>query len=223
MRTIAVFPANASQRVRRLALAAGWDLEPFGEQPPTSEMAAVALARGPVLVLPPGARAPRVLRRVVVVHEGSPLVAPAMEAADEAALGSGAEIVVLHVASAARPAAAGSLPAPCFVDHSGYDWEEWRAEFLRRFCRCSEGLCVRLEVTTGEPAVAIPTALRRLRPDLVVVSWKGQTGPGRGRVVRALLRQASCPVLVLREPTEPEPEGSQVSGSELRAATGADR
>lgn len=205
MNAITVVPANARRRVGALAKAAGWELAPPVQEEPTLELA-VAAAREPLLVVPPGARVPRVLRRILVVHEGSPLVAPAMAVADGAALESGAEIVVLHVASPLAPTAPGSLPAPCFVDHSGYDWQEWRAEFQRRFCRCSEGLCVRFEVATGDPAVALPTAARRLRPDLLIATWKGQTGAGRGRILRTLLRDAPCPVLVLREPTEPEPE-----------------
>lgn len=206
MRTIAVAPPTAPDRAASLARAAGWELESFPEPDTTAELA-LAATSDPVLVVPPGARVPRALHRILVVHEGSPVVAPAMELADEVALHSGAEIIVLHVASPTSPAGRGSLPAPRFVDHSGYDWQEWRSEFLRRFCRCSEGLCVRLEVATGEPAAAIPVAVRRIRPDLLVATWKGKTGPGRGRVLGTLLRDAPCPVLVLREPTAPDPQG----------------
>ncbi|MBF6557995.1 MAG: universal stress protein [Acidimicrobiales bacterium] len=203
MRTIAITPPGALRRAAPLAAAAGWELEPSPDGHTEADDAALATGE-PLLVVPPQARVARRLRRILVVHEGSPLVAPAVELADEAALQSGAEIVVLHAASASRPRAPGSLPAPRFVDHSGYDWAEWRAEFLRRFCRCSEGLCVNLEVAVGQPAVAVPAALPRLRPDLVIATWKGQAGAGRGRLIRLLLREASSPVLVLREPTSPK-------------------
>lgn len=200
MRTIAVTP-GILKRAGSLAAAAGWDLQPSLDEQARPETALVG-THEPVLVVPPGGRVPSALRRILVVHEGSPLVAPAMQVADETAHRSGAEIVVLHVASVKRPTAPGSLPAPRFADHCGYDWEEWRSEFLRRFCRCSEGLRARLEVITGEPALALTAALRRLGPDLVLATWKGKTGPERGRVLRALLRDSPCPVLVLREPTE---------------------
>jgi nucleotide-binding universal stress UspA family protein len=201
MRTIVVTPPSALKRAGSLAAAAGWDLQSSVDEQAWPETA-LAGTHEPVLVVPPGGHVATDLRRILVVHEGSPLVAPAMQVADEAALRSGAEIVVLHVASATRPTAPASLPAPRFADHCGYDWEEWRSEFLRRFCRSSEGLYVRLEVITGEPALVLTAAVRRLRPDLVLATWKGKTGPERGRVLRVLLRDSPCPVLVLREPME---------------------
>jgi nucleotide-binding universal stress UspA family protein len=201
MRTIAVTPPNALKRIESLAAEAGWDLQPSLYELARPEVA-LAATREPLLVVPGSGRVPAGLRRILVTHEGSPLVTPAMEMAAEAAQASGAEIVVVHAASAIRPTTPGSLPAPRFVDHGGYDWEEWRSEFLRRFCRCSKGLWVRLEVLTGEPALALSTGVRRLRPDLLLTTWKGKTGPARGHVLAVLLRNSPCPVLVLREPAE---------------------
>lgn len=122
-----------------------------------------------------------------------------MEMADEVALASGAEIVVLHVISAKRPKAPGSLPSPRFADSLSYAWEEWRLEFLRRFCKLSKGLSVSLEVTSGDPVEAIPTALMRIHPSLVVATWKGKADPDRSRILRMLVSDSRCPVLVLRE------------------------
>lgn len=201
MRTIVVTPPTALKRVASLAAAAGWELQPSTNTEAGTE-AALAATHEPILVVPPGLRVPTALRRILVVHEGSPAVAPAVTVADEAALASGAEIVVVHVASATRPAIPGSLPAPRYVDHSGYDWQEWRSEFLRRYCRCSEGLELRLEVVTGDPAPSLAPAIRRLQPDLLLATWKGETGPNRGRILRILVRESPCPVLVVREPTQ---------------------
>ena len=196
MKTIAVTPASAAKRAAKLAEVAGWTLEPYYERGVEDALLDI---REPLLVIPPHARVPRSLDRIVVVHEGSPLVTPAMEMADEVALVSGAEIVVLHVISAKPPKAPGSLPSPRFADSLSYAWEEWRLEFLRRFCKMSKGLSVSLEVTSGDPVEAIPLTLIRIHPSLVVATWKGKADPDRSRILRMLVSDSRCPVLVLRE------------------------
>lgn len=208
MRTIEVTPPQALSRVAQMAESAGWSLEPSKE---SSAERAVVGTREPILVVPIHAKVPRKLSQIMVVHEGSPLVTPAMEMADEIACQSGADIVVLHVLTMKRPFTPGSLPSPRFTDNPSYAMEEWRVEFFRRFCQLSEGLQVNLEVTSGEPTVAISNALRRIKPSLVLVTWKGKTEPGHSRVLRVLLRESICPVLVLREPTLVRKAGTAVA------------
>lgn len=208
MRTIEITPPKAISRAMRMAESAGWSLEPSKE---SGAEKAVVNTREPILVVPAHAKVSRKLSKIMVVHEGSPLVTPAMEMADEIACQSGADIVVLHVLSMKRPFTPGSLPSPRFTDNPGYAMEEWRVEFFRRFCQLSEGLQVNLEVTSGEPAVAISDAIRRIKPNLVLVTWKGKTEPGHSRVLRMLLRDSISPVLVLREPTLVRKPGTTIA------------
>lgn len=214
MRVHVVAPERSLPRARALADLLGYDV---AETTPAAdggvEMGLALGSRGgPILLAREGVRIPKVVRRVLVPHEGSPETNPGLQAADAGALMCGAEIVVLHVPSLQAPRGAGSLPAPRFTDHAHHDWAEWRREFERRFCRCSEGVDVRLEIALGPPAESIVSAARRLRADLVVLTWKGRLDSGRAATVRGVLNEATVPVLVVSEATGP--------GQEVRARTG---
>jgi nucleotide-binding universal stress UspA family protein len=198
---VTALPGNVSPAAQALARAAGWQLE-FAPPGAGSDADAALVARAegrPVLFVPQGARVARKIRRIVVLHEGSPAVAPGLAVADEAALVTGASVVVLHVAEARTPPEAGSLPIPSFVDHDHHDWSEWRREFIRRFCDTAESPDVSLDVVTGEVVPALLARARELRANLLVVTWKGDPSAGRAGTARAVLGAAECPVLLVRE------------------------
>jgi len=197
--TLVVAPPRLAGAASRLARSAGWE----AERAPDGSGLAAALAAGAegrsVLFVPAGARVPRRLRRILVLHEGSPAAAAGVDAANGAALATGAEIVVLHVPTLEPAAGPGALPAPRFLDQPQYEWPEWQREFMRRFCRCSEGVLLRLELAAGSPAEATLERARRLRADLLVVTWKGEAGPGRAETLKAVATAAPCPLLILPE------------------------
>ncbi len=201
MKLVVIGPERALPRIRAFARGAGWEVEAAGpgEDAGLETALAVGSEGSPVLFVREGARVPRAIRRVLVPHEGSPAVAPGLEAADEASVVCGAEIFVLHVPSLEPSPGTGNLPAPRFADHAHYDWADWGQEFRRRFCRCSDGVDVRLEVATGPSAEAIVSSARRLRADLIVLTWKGRFTPGRAETVKAVLRDAPVPTLVVSE------------------------
>jgi nucleotide-binding universal stress UspA family protein len=205
---VAVVPGGAAARARTLLATAGWEVEP-GPQRGSDPAAALEVGgQGmAVLFVPRRARVARRLRRIVVLHEGSPAASAALEAADEAASACASEVVLLHVPMPAPAAEPGSLPAPRLADHQPYDWGEWRREFLRRF-RGSPGVSLRLEVLTGPAVEVILAAARRLRPDLIVATWKGVPGPGRAERLKGVARAAPCSVLMLLEP-EARPRPAQ--------------
>jgi nucleotide-binding universal stress UspA family protein len=199
VRPIVVIPAEATFRVRNLVASAGWEIRSEGA-PGVGGIDGALGAAGeghPVLFLPPGSRVSRRLRRILVPHEGSPRVAWGLRAADEAARATGAGITVLHVPVPDPPTEAGSFPAPRVADHGEYGWGEWRAEFLRRFCRSSEGVSVDLLVATGPPVKSILAVAHRLRVDLLIMGWRGDADPGRALILRAVAEEAICPVLIL--------------------------
>jgi nucleotide-binding universal stress UspA family protein len=198
-----VVPARALRRLTPLLGAAGWTAEaaPAGSADDLAGALALGAEGRDVVFVPPRARLARALRRIVVLHEGGPAADPGVDAANEAAVASGAEIVVVHVASIEPPSEAGSLPAPRFADHGYYDWLEWRREFLRRFGRASEGTSLRLEVALGPAHDTILERARRLRASLLVVTWKGEPGAGHAETLKAVAADAPCPVLILPERT----------------------
>lgn len=199
MTSVLLVPGRALGRARALGPTAGWELEPLDVEADVGSALAAGAGGSSVLFIPPGARVPRKLRRILVPHEGSPGATSGVEAADVMSSICGAEIVVLHVPTFEVPTVPGSLAAPRFVDRPQYDWAAWRNEFERRFCRCSDGVQVSLRVATGPPAPAILDAARRLRADLIVLAWKGEAGPGRADTLKGVLEAAPCPILIVPE------------------------
>lgn len=201
MRPIAVIPASALSSVERLLAAAGWQGERVPPGWADDAGAAVALADWgrPVLFVPPRASVPRHVRRIVVVHRGSRAERAGMDAAEEAAVATSAEIVVLFLPSASPPSAAASLTFTV-GDHPEHDWAESREEFMLRFCRCAEGVAVSLRVATGGTATSVPSTFRQVRADLAIVTGDGGSDPSRAGTLVAILAASPCPVLVVPVP-----------------------
>jgi hypothetical protein len=196
MRPIAVVPVGATSRAAPLLRAAGWQEAPskHGQSEASSDAAVKVVRRGdPALYMPADAVPAESPRRIVVVHEGTRGDRTGMDAADEAALASGAEIVVLHVPPA-RPSSGSGTLSYRLADHGMYDWAEWQEEFLRRFCRCSPGVRVSVRVTTA--STPLGEQVRDERPDLVVVSTTGQIDAADSEILDAVLG-GEAPVLIL--------------------------
>jgi universal stress protein family protein len=195
MRPIEVVPARATSLVAPLVDAAGWVAGPASSDDDGDVEVALGVVHGgdPALFVHLEAKPARTLRRIVVVHEGTRADRAGMDAADEAAVASGAEIVVLHVPPSTPSAAAASLPFR-IADHGTYDWAEWQEEFLRRFCRCSKGVRVSLRVVP-EPA-ALRDLIRDVDADLVIVSGGGAVEDGKGDILGAVIGGVT-PVLIV--------------------------
>jgi hypothetical protein len=214
---VVVVPPRATPRVRTLLGTTGWEVEP-GPRGELDPMAAL-LASGqgtPAVFVPVQTRVARRLHRIAVLHEGSPAASAGLEAADQAAVASASEVVMLHVAMLEPPAEPGSLCVPRVADHLPYEWEHWRGEFLRRFGRGSPGVPHRLEVLTGPAVEAIVAAARRLRPELMVATWKGVARPGRAELLKEVVRRAPCSVLMLLEPQAQQRPARRIRAAVLR-------
>jgi CBS domain-containing protein len=196
MNTVTVIPGAAVAQVTPLLRAAGWRAAPLLDRAADDRDAAFDLVRrgDPALVVPGGARVARKLERIVVVHEGNRGDRAGMDAADDAALASGAELVVVHTPASTSDPVRGSL-AFRFADHGEYDLEEWRHEFLRRFCRCSPSVRVTLRVGAG-PGPLLADQVQSASPDLVIVSGPPEAESGKREPLAALL-EGDVPVLIV--------------------------
>jgi len=184
---ITVVPSDAAPLVTDMLSSAGWETASSAAPRDVPEDPLDVVRRGgPALAVPEGAAPPSRLRRILVVHKGSRGDRAGMDAADAAAVASGADIVVLHIPLSPASSSSGSMPFR-MADHGSHDTSEWREEFLRRFCRCSPGVSMRLRMGGGERAVVLDQ-IREERPDLVIVSG-----------VRSLnsVRDAGIPVLIV--------------------------
>ena len=161
----------------------------------------------PVLLIRPeiGQRAAemRELRRVLLPLDGAPSSAAVIAPVLELAQITGAEVDVLYVATQAkRPEERGTLTTPLYVDQPQHEWPAWSQEFLRRFGTCLGRRplppSVRLFLRRGGPAEEILGLALDLDIDLIALEWRGSLDPPHAAVARGVLRDAPCPVLLLR-------------------------
>ena len=197
MRRITVIPPGAMASVEPMLEAAGWRAKPGrpAADPGADPTAAMDVVRrgDPALYVPEKART-GALRRILVVHEGGRGDRAGMAAADDAAVATGAEIVVRHVPTASPSTTSASLPFRV-ADHGTYDWAEWRDEFMRRFCRCSPGVRVTLQVSAGSMET-LRNQIRDKKPDLVIVSGPAE-GEGEAGETHLAVLAGVVPVLMV--------------------------
>jgi nucleotide-binding universal stress UspA family protein len=168
-----------------------------------SVAAAVLRAAPCPVVLVPSARGRKrwALRRLLVPHDGTPASAATIRPATDFASMATAELVVLHVATpgAERFAEPGTLAFPRYVDQPQHEWPAWTQEFLKRLRAVGgarNAIDIRLAVAQGEAGAAIVDFARQ--SDLIVLGWRGALEPDRARTMRRVIRDTTCPVIVLR-------------------------
>ena len=150
-----------------------------------------------LVVVPPAAAVAESPRRVLVLHDGTTSSSSAIEVADALARSRGAKVVVVHVWEPVVTDEPGSLTALRVADHGPYDWEEWRDEFVRRFCLFSDGVSATLEVVGGPKVDSILDIVHRHRADLVVASWRGDRDPRGGPTLRGVASRSPSPLLLV--------------------------
>lgn len=151
----------------------------------------------------PGSR----LSRILLPLDGTPSTAAAIAPAGHLARSLEADLDILLV-SEAHPHAPppgrepGALVAPVYMDQPHHEWAAFSEEFLQRFVgnigHCPREVPARFYLGAGEPAPEILRFADQLRSDLLVLVWHGDLGKHRGAVFREVVRNAPCPVLVLR-------------------------
>lgn len=141
-------------------------------------------------------------RRILLPHDGGPAADIAVGPAAEIARAAGAELSIVEVGApgVGSPDEPGSLPMPRYVDQAQHEWSSWTDEVLARLTRlCPDGpLKARLQVLGGDPGREILRVAADQSVDLIVVAWKGAWSAERARTLKAIVRDAPCPVMVVR-------------------------
>jgi nucleotide-binding universal stress UspA family protein len=166
--------------------------------------AALAVLRGAacpvVLVGPSQALDGWTLKRVLIPFDGSPAVSDALGPAVELARRADAELVVLQAADGEHAAERGSIAPPLYVDQPQHEWPAWTDEVLQRLaavCPLAD-MRIRLLVGKGEPAEETLQVAIEESADLIALVWKGRWEANCAPILKAVLRGAPCPVLVIR-------------------------
>ena len=139
----------------------------------------------PVIVVPPDARPPEHLRRVLVAMEGTPGKARALRRTMELSTDAGLEIIVVHV----------DEDVPSFTDQVQHETEAYVQGFLDRHVIGVPK--TQLELRIGVPATEVLSAVESLHPELVAVGWPHSTDPARGAVAWEILNRSAVPVLLV--------------------------
>jgi len=178
---------------------------------------ALSVAGCGVVLVGAGGPAPR-LRRMLLPLDGTPSTAAALTPVGQLARCIDAELDIVlvgeahpHVAGlerlyAAQPAPPapehGAMRAPLYVDQPHHEWQAFSQEFLERFVstfgRCPAEVRAQFHLGAGEPASEILRIAAELASELLVLVWHGDLSERHGSVFREVVRNAPCPVLVLR-------------------------
>jgi nucleotide-binding universal stress UspA family protein len=145
----------------------------------------------PVAVVPPHARPPEQLARILTPLEGTSESSQALDETIKLAHQRRLEVLVLHVHSPAT--------VPAFSDHEPHASRAWEHEFLTRHVSTPHDR-VRLLRRLGVPADDVVTVARETGADLIVLAWNQDLSPGRARVVSETLAHSDLPVLLLPVP-----------------------
>ena len=170
--------------------------------------AVVKRSTRPILLVRPEAAAvhrvgPGPIKRLLLPLDGSPATAAALEPAFALAARLGASADVLYVASPKQVGERerGSMSAPRYVDQPQHEWPQWASELVDRLCAsCGAEIPVRVYLRQGDIGSEIALFAAEQRYDAVVLVLRSRLEPGRARVLRAVLDNTSCPILLVGAP-----------------------
>lgn len=140
----------------------------------------------PLVVVPPDARSPITLRRMLVPLDGTMTTARRARAAIDLATTGGLDVILIHVCDEDH--------IPMFTDQPQHETNSFAEEFIARY---APQAAVRLELRVGPTADEVLAAAADLHADLLAIAWAQILQPGRARVVKELLARSRVPLLLL--------------------------
>lgn len=141
----------------------------------------------PVLVVPPEARVPDRVSRVLIAMKGTSANAKSLKRAIELVVGAAIELVVVQVGD--------ENSIPMFSDRVQYDVEEYAGEFLARYVPGATD--ARLELLVGDPVEEILRAAESMSAHVIAVGFRQGAEPGHGEIVREILKHSNLPVFLV--------------------------
>ena len=157
------------------------------------------------------AASPR-LRTILIPTDFSGCANYALPYAAAIARATKATIICVHVVEPIAPAVGYTgLAEPLPIADISEQLEDSAERELPKLAECDEcaGLNVEEVMVHGDAAAEIVRVAEEREVDLIVISSHGRTGLGRilfGSTAEAVVRHASCPVLVVKPPTQEESE-----------------
>ena len=173
--------------------------------------AVAAGSAGPLLlVVPQTVPAPSAarpaLRRLLLPLDGTPTTATALRPAIALASQLGASLDVLYVvdpdqADSIEP---GSVRVPYYLDQPQHEWPALERRVIDELCtvyaKCPPEVPVGMVLRYGPIGDAIVRCAADHHDDLIVLVRRSRLEPGHAQVLREVLSQTSCPILLLSGP-----------------------
>ena len=156
----------------------------------------------PIVFVPPGrGRQPWTLRRLLAPLDGSPSSMIPIGAVGDLCGRTPGDMTILHVSTvAANPSEErGAFAAPHYLDQPQHEWPEWGTEFLDRIRATAKPpyeLTLRTILGTDDIGRTIVRYASEQAIDLILLGWRRHVQPHRSQVLRAVVAEATCPVLV---------------------------
>lgn len=152
------------------------------------------------------------LQKILLPTDFSGCANFALPYASSIARATGATIICVHVVEPVVPAVGYTgLAEPMPIADISEQLEDSAERQLPQLAACDEcsGLNLEEVIVHGDAAAEIVRVAAEHEVDLIVISSHGRTGLGRmifGSTAEAVVRHASCPVLVVKPPHEEETE-----------------
>ena len=149
------------------------------------------------------------IRRIVLAHDGTPTSDFAIPITADLARRAGADVIALHVAAriASHPANREACRRRVMWISHNTSGQGWAGEFVERMMALGaspSAVNFKLLVSGGQPGSEIAQFTHNHNADLVVVAWHGRWQEQRTGAVKAVVRRARCPVLLIYTPGRPE-------------------
>lgn len=156
----------------------------------------------PVLLLPARYRETLPWTSMLAAASGEAAADQALKTTAQLAAALQLNVRVLHCEDS--PAGAGSAALGAYVDAPHHEFPQRLAGMVQRGlagCTPEEGHCVhRVLLARGEPAAVLLEQVARHACSLLALGWHGAIGAGRASVLKRLIEQAECPLLLVRSP-----------------------
>lgn len=166
------------------------------DRPLGGTAAAVATKlRKPVVIVPPDAAVPKLIRRVLVPLEGEPSASSTPASIFDLGAHAEIDVVALHVLDE------DSIPA--FTDQRQHEQRAWRREFVARYSPWGLGE-IRFETRVGETAELVADVADQTGCDVIALGWSQKLALGRAPIVRATLQRSCLPVILFPVPLTSE-------------------
>ena len=187
----------------------GFKLSPL---PGTVARAVIERSPVPVVLIPARYREVLPWTSMLAAASGEIAADQALEAATRLAAALKLMVTVVHAVDG--PVAAGAMPLGAFADAAHHEYPGRLRQMVERglgHCTPEEGSCVNQAVIgRGDPSAVLLEQVAVHASSVLALGWHGAFGTGHALVLKRLLEQAECALLLVR--------GSEQSTARLKVA-----